>query len=123
MTTIKYAVDVQVTGGPRLNFNDKIEVDAYDRLDVVVPKGGAEKTVEVQPGAAGAVRLLVIRSSDASADVSFKNGAGFVGLENPVLLAGGAVGMLDAAPQEMKFKNETDADVTVTIIVGRDATA
>ena len=121
MTTIKSSIDVQVIGGPRVNFNDVLEVDTYDVFTVLVAKGGADRVVNVVP-AGVTVKLLLIRSSAADDLVTFDNGAGTVTLKNAVLLAGGAVGLLAAAPASLTFNNNTAADVTVTILVGRDST-
>jgi hypothetical protein len=125
MTAIKYSVDIQVAGGPRLNFNDTLDVEAYGRIDVVVPGAdpAAETVVDVQPGAdPGAVKLLVVLAKPASNDITFANGSADVGLKSPVLLTGGAVGILAEAPQQLTFKNGTGADATVMIFVARDAT-
>jgi hypothetical protein len=120
MAAIKYSVDIQITGGPRLNFSNTLDVDAYDRIDAVIPTGGAATDVQVAP--AGAVlQLLLIKSSDPSDDVTFDNGGADVGLKSPMLLSGGAIGIL-ASVETVAFKNATAADVTVTILVGRDAT-
>jgi hypothetical protein len=124
MTAIKVSVDVQIASGPRLTFNHELSVDAYDRLDVVVPKDDVETTVEVHPGDLSGVQLLVIRSSTPDAKVKFENGAGnWVGLGNPLLLTGEGVGVLvPAVPGTLKFKNALTVPVTVTILVGRNAT-
>src|SRR5688572_21937937 len=101
MTAIKYTIDIQVAGGPRLNFNDAVDVDAYDRIEVVVPgaDANAQTVVDVQPGAdAGSVKLLMVKARPASDAVTFANGAVNVGLKNAVLLSGGAVGILAAVP-------------------------
>ncbi|HYC90884.1 MAG TPA: hypothetical protein VEO54_16825 [Thermoanaerobaculia bacterium] len=123
MTAIKYSVNVQISGGPTLAYNDELQVDAYDRLDVVIPKENAGTSVEVHPGQAGDVKLLAIRSSTADEKVAFENGAGvWVGLKNPLLLTGAGVGVLaGGGPGTMKFKNGLTTPVTVTIIVGRSA--
>jgi hypothetical protein len=121
MTAIKYSVDVLIAGGPRLTYNDTIEVDAYDRLDVVIPIGDVETIVDVRPGGADTIQFLAIRSSVADDQVRFENGAALVGLKNPVLLTGGAVGLLAAVPETLKFKNSLASPVTVTILVGRNA--
>ncbi|MEA2464050.1 MAG: hypothetical protein QOJ98_1797, partial [Acidobacteriota bacterium] len=125
MTAIKYTVDIQVAGGPRLNFSDTLTVDAYDRIDVVVPgaDADAETVVDVQPGAQpGAVKLLLVKAKPASDSITFANGSADVGLQNTVLLSGGAVGILADVPQQLTFKNGSGADATVMIFVGRDAT-
>lgn len=122
MTAIKYSVDVQVAGGPRLTYNDALEVDAYDRLDIVIPEGNAATAVDVQPGGAGDVQLLAIRAGVADNKVQFQNGAGiWVGLKSPVLLTGETVGILAAVPSTLTFRNALTAPVTVTILVGRKA--
>jgi hypothetical protein len=125
MTAIKYTVDIQVAGGPRLNFNDAVEVEAYDSIEVLIPGANASATtvVDIQPGAqADSVKLLLVKAKPASDQVTFANGAASIGLKNAVLLSGGAVGILAAIPKQLTFKNGSGADATVTILVGRDAT-
>ncbi len=125
MTAIKYSVDIQVAGGPRLNFSDTLDVEAYGRIEVVIPgaDADAETVVDVQPGAEpGAVKLLLVKARPASDSITFDNGGADVGLKNPVLLTGGAVGLLADVPEQLTFKNGTGADATVMIFVGRDAT-
>lgn len=122
MATIKYTVDLQVSGGPKLNFTDNVTVDAYDSIDITLAKDET-KTVAVQPGNADKVKLLFIKSSVASAAVHFENkdDKDLVTLLNPVLLVGDAVAILANPPKDMKFKNGHTAPVTITILVGRSA--
>jgi hypothetical protein len=125
MTAIKYTVDIQIAGGPRLNFSDSVDVDAYDRIEVLIPgaDAAAETVVEVQPGAqAGSVKLLLVKAKPASEKLTFANGASNIGLQNAVLLGGGALDILAALPKQLKFKNGTGKDANVLILVGRDAT-
>lgn len=122
MTAIKFTVDIQVTAGPQVKFNDKVEVDAYDSIDVNL-NGGETKTVSVQPSNADKVKLLFIRSSVASDKVSFENkdAQDQVTLANPVLLIGDAVALLANAPKDLKFKNGLTDPVTIQILAGRTA--
>jgi hypothetical protein len=122
MTAINLKVDLQVSGGPKLIFNDQVEVDAYDSIEVTLAKDET-KTVAVQPGNADKVKLLFIKSTPASDKVHFENkdSNDLVTLLNPVLLMGDAVAVLANPPKDLKFKNGSTGPATITILVGRTA--
>ncbi|HEY0140988.1 MAG TPA: hypothetical protein VGF48_08830 [Thermoanaerobaculia bacterium] len=122
MTAIKFSFDIQVAGGPQMKFNDKLEVDAYDSIEVSL-NGGETKTISVQPANADKVKLLFIRSSVPSDKVSFENkdAQDQVTLVNPLLLMGDAVALLVNAPKDLKFKNGLADPVTIQILAGRTA--
>ncbi|MFP5282348.1 MAG: hypothetical protein ACLGIF_02745, partial [Actinomycetes bacterium] len=76
-----------------------------------------------QPSANGGdVELLVLTASSYEADVTFSADAGgtdFV-LNGPVVLVGsGAVSLLAAAPQTLRFNNPGADPVDIDILVGR----
>lgn len=130
--TINWSFSVGAVDGPRVSGSDAFEVDAYDKVSVVLP---AAADVPVQPATdAGKVHLLVIRASayDAAIEVSVDDTSTnptvttTFSLDGPLVLIGsGAVKLLldsSSAPHTLKFTNGTGADVTVDILVGRDAT-
>ncbi|HEX7151237.1 MAG TPA: hypothetical protein VF618_07095 [Thermoanaerobaculia bacterium] len=120
MTVIKTAVDVQVSDGPRINFKNQLEVDAYDRIDVSVPSDNTPVNAEVQPGST--VTFLLIRSSVSNDLVTLKNGTAQISLASPIVLAGGGVGLLAAPAKTLTFTNDSGTDAKITVLVGRDAT-
>ena len=61
--TIIFTVAAEVASGPTLKESRTLSVDAYDKLSVTVPDGTSNLDVELQPGGAGSVRLLIIKSS------------------------------------------------------------
>jgi hypothetical protein len=129
---INWSCNVQVINGPKLSGADTIEVDAYDNIEVTVPKKPAQgndpgkATVEVQPGAQSKVMFLLIQAGTYQGgplgykvDVSTK----LVKLDAQQLMIGsGAVGMLDGAPTKLNFENTSAADIPVRILIGRKAT-
>jgi hypothetical protein len=130
---INWSCNVQVINGPKLSGADTIEVDAYDNIEVTVPKKPAgpgtdpgKATVEVQPGAQSKVMFLLIQAGTYQGgplgykvDVSTK----LVKLDAQQLMIGsGAVGMLDGAPTKLNFENTSAADIPVRILIGRKAT-
>jgi len=118
---ISWSFKAQVTAGPTLSESDTTEVDAYDKIEAVIPAGGS-KTVDVQPGATG-VKFLFI-SADDYEDLAYEvDGSGTdVDLDGPLILIGaGAAGLLGATQKQFEFKSSGSADVTVDILVGRDA--
>lgn len=131
-TKIDWKADVTVTGGPKSSVSRSIMVDAYDKLDATIPKKNGEKPgaakLNVQPGASEKVKLLLITASvygdGKKPSVSYTVEGGSedeITLDQPQLLSGGLTTLLGKNPEIFNFKNPTDADVTVQILVGRDA--
>jgi hypothetical protein len=123
---IHWALNFQVAGGPRVSAANAIEVDAYDAIDVTVPKAngadGGTATAAVVP-AGSVVTLLLIHSDVYDGDkLSYKVGAGSaVKLDAPHTLVGaGAAGLLDAVPAAITFTNSGPTDAHVRILVGRN---
>ncbi len=128
---INWSCNVQVINGPKLSGADTVEVDAYDNIEVTVPKKPSgpdpgKATVEVQPGAQNKVMFLLIQAGTYQGspltykvDVSTKP----VRLDAQQLMIGlGAVGLLDGAPTKLHFENTGAADIPVRILIGRKAT-
>jgi hypothetical protein len=127
---INWSCNVQVINGPKLSGADTVEVDAYDNIEVNVPKKvGADNgkaNVDVQPGAQTKVMFLLIQAGTyQGGTVSYKvEGSNkSVKLDAQQLMIGsGAVGLLDGAPTKLNFENSGAADVPVRILIGRKAT-
>jgi hypothetical protein len=127
---INWSCNVQVINGPKLSGADTVEVDAYDNIEVNVPKkvgpDNGKAAVEVQPGAQTKVMFLLIQAgSYQGGPVSYKveGSTKSVKLDAQQLMIGaGAVGMLDGAPTKLNFENAGAADVPVRILIGRKAT-
>ena len=126
---ISWALNVLVDGGPTISASDAIEVDAYDIIDVKVPKqNGATAgtaTVNVAPGGAADVLFLLIKSDIYKpTPLTYKvdGGTKIVKLDSQQTLIGaGATGLLDAVPNKLVFTNSGAADASVRILVGRKA--
>lgn len=132
---ISWTLNVQVTGGPKISTSRTEMFDAYDKITVDIPAGDGTTpgtaTVEVQPGDAGQVQFLLIKSSvyavPDEAKLTYQvndNTADAILLDRLHLLVGaGAVGLLGAAPQTLLFSNEFDQTASIEILVGRKAKA
>src|SRR5215213_539609 len=123
--TINWSVTFEAVLGPRVSDSGTSSVAAYDKLSVQVAGNAADFDVGVQPSATGGdVELLVLTASSYEADVTFSADAGateFV-LNGPVVLVGsGAVSLLAAAPQTLRFNNPDANPVDIEILVGRQA--
>ena len=112
---------VRAEGGPQLTAADAIDVDAYDKVSVLIPKGGGDFIVELGPGAADRITCLVILPAKLSAKLSYKVGAKAITLDQPTFLFGGGVA-LTGNPQSLTFNNTDAEDAAVQILIGRDAT-
>jgi hypothetical protein len=127
---IYWKVEVQAEGGPKIAESQNVSVEAYDSIDVVVKAGVSEEDVQVQPGGAGQVQLLVIKSSEYSTDLTYSVNAAEGTASNRIKLdtlqmfvGDGAVGLFGATPpQTLYFYNNTSNDITIQILVGRKAT-
>jgi hypothetical protein len=125
---INWTLNVQVVEGPKTSASDTITVDAYDKIRVTVGVGASEsKVVEVQPGPAGRVQFLLIKSSQYGDALTYKvnNAGNAIKLDAPQLLIGdGAVGLLGASPPTtLGFTNNLAQDANIEVLVGRKAIA
>lgn len=127
-TTMKAILRVEVAGASTSSATHTIEAEAYDRIQIVVPAGDSA-TVQVQPGGAGQVQLLLVTASAYPVDAGTVqltyavDGGTAIDLDAPLLVTGsGAVSLLGDVNQ-IAFTNDSAADVEVIIVVGRDATA
>lgn len=132
---INVTMNVQVAGGPNITTSLTKEVEAYDKVDVTIDAGQADKEVDVQPSVPGQVKFLMISLTDAnqySMDADHKLiykvsdiQAEPIRLDAPQVFIGkGAVTLLlkEANPTKLFFTNTLEAEVSVQIFVGRDAT-
>lgn len=130
---IHVTIDVQVVGGPKLSVSLEQEVEAYDKIQVSVEKNATNKEVELQPSSSsGQVKFLMISLTDSNNygdQVTYKvnssdPSAQTIPLDAPQVLigAGGVKMLLDAPPQSLFFTNNLNEDISVQILVGRDAT-
>ena len=83
--------------------------------------------VNVQPGAADRIALLLVSSTHYGAGLTFtafdgKNDGATVALAEPQVFSGGAVALLRVAPKFFKLSNALADAATVNIYVFRDAT-
>lgn len=123
---INVTLSVQVVEGPSIAATRTIDVDAYDKIQVRIEQGAAGKVVEVQPGGAGRVQLLVITSSEFSELLTYKvnnAGADVILDAEQVFMGDGGVSLLGAVPETLAFTNALANDVDVVILVGRNASA
>ena len=125
--TIKYSISVQVVGGISIPVSGTIQPEAYSKIQVTVPAGATDMVTNLQPTGEDLANFLLIKSSAYDDDnVTYKvneSSATPVVLDAPHLFIGsGAVAILDSDPTQLLFSNGTDEDVTIDILVGRDAT-
>jgi hypothetical protein len=129
MSEIIVSTNVVVPGGPKFASNEKIEVQAYDLINVPVPKNtdGTSPVEALLPASVGAVQLFVIKSDWHSDDLkySLESGGTDFALDRPLILAGtGAVGFFvnsTGAPSSLFFTNASGNDAKIQILIGRPA--
>jgi hypothetical protein len=130
MAVITWTVKAEVANGPSFNKSTTLNVEAYEKIDVVVP--GGETDMEVSVDGSG-LQFLAIRVDQpatlpAQTPLSYKvndSGGDVIDLDQPVqlLVGSGAVGLLGVNALDSLFFSNSGADnATVSILVGRDAT-
>jgi hypothetical protein len=122
---IKWSYSVEVVGGTRVRNSKTMLAEAVDEIDLSIDAGDTVE-VEVQPGGAD-VTFMLIRADPDGEDVTYKVNdatADARALDGPHLLIGkGAAGLLDPAPAKLFIENGlADKPVSISILVGRDAT-
>jgi len=130
MAVITWTVRAEVANGPSFNKATTLNVEAYEKIDVVIP--GGETDVEVTVDGSG-MQFLAIRvdqpaTMPSPSTLSYKvndDQADAIDLDQPVqlLVGSGAVGLLGVTALDSLFFSNSGADnATVSILVGRDAT-
>jgi len=123
--TIVLTINADVASGPKLKESRTLAVDAYDKISVTVPDATSNLEVELQPGGAGSIKLLIVRSDVYGEDLAYTVNAGTTDhvLDQPhVLIGTGSVGLYGAEPTKLVSDNALGQDAQVQILVGRDAT-
>ena len=124
-TNISWKLSVDIPSGPSVALSSAVPVDAYDRIAVTVPASGTETPVDIQPGASGRVKFLMIRSDNYGDDLTYKvsvTGNPERKLNDVLLLVGaGGLELLEDPLDKLLFKNSLAVPANIEIIVGRQA--
>ena len=129
MPDLSWKTIVQIGGTTLTTAAGPTPVEAIDTVEVLLAPGDSEKVVDLQPGGAAAIRLLVIKSSLYGEDIVYKAGDGTTDsdveltLDGPQIFTAGSVALFGLDPRQLKFSNASaDKKATVMILVARDAT-
>ncbi len=130
MANISWSLSIQVAGGPTITAKEgPVLAEATDRIEVLIADGDVDKTVELQPGPASSIDLLLIKSNQYGngTDITFKVSDGStdssaVVLAGPQFYSGGAIMLLGLDPQSLKFSNASTEPAQIEIFIVRDAT-
>jgi len=126
---ISWTYNVEVVGGSKISESKTMSAEAVDEIGLDID-AQQTKEIEIQPGGAGQVQFLLIRSDHYSNDVTYKVNATnqpVRTLDGPHLFIGkGAAALLvsaTSAPNKLFVTNGlTNDPISVSILVGRDAT-
>jgi hypothetical protein len=123
--SINWTLNVAVAGGPKVSGSNTLDVEAYDKVGVVV-KAGSQSEVAVQPGTEGQVQFLLLSSDHYGSDLAYRvndESGQAVALDALQLFIGaGAVSLLGQSPKTIHFDNQMADDAAIKILVGRRAT-
>jgi hypothetical protein len=122
-----WVFNAHVPGGPAVTGTGDWEVEAYDKVGVLIKAGTTDVAANVQPPGDHAIRLLVIAADTYEKGLTYKvNDTGeTITLDAPhIFLGSGAVALLGQEPVKFNFHVPAaiDKDVTVQILVARMAT-
>lgn len=129
MGKMSWKISVTPSKGGGISADSAAEdVEGIDRVEVAIESGATDKPVELQPGSAADIQLLLVKSSIYDAKLSFKASDGTtdsdaVIMTGPQVFTGGSVGLFGVAPTLLKFTNTiTDKSAEIEIFVARKAT-
>lgn len=128
MASISWGVTVRLDGREvAAAASQPGDAEAVQHLEVTVPSGGDPHAVELFPGSASSVQLLLLNPRRQGAALSFVAGDGDtesaeVALDVPQVYSGGSVALFGVAPNRLTLRNDDDDPVTVDIFLARDAT-
>src|SRR4051812_47086983 len=72
-STLSWTISVQMSGEPTISTSRvAAPMEGYDHVNVAVEADNKEKAVEVQPGPASRVALLLMSSSHYGTELTFK---------------------------------------------------
>jgi hypothetical protein len=126
---ISWTYNVEVVGGSKISESKTISAEAVDEIGLNIDPQQT-KEIDIQPGGAGQVQFLLIKSDQYGDQVTYKVNATdqpVRTLDSPHLLFGkGAAALLVSAtsgPNKLFATNGLANDpISISILVGRDAT-
>jgi hypothetical protein len=127
VTTIEGIIDIRIDGGWSKKIPISVDIHAYDIVNGTIPSGTSDTTVGLQPsGDKGNIKFLCIAADkyDNNDNLTYKTSAGAaaLSLERAHILIGKSLtSLLNDAPTELIFHNETGDPVNIQAFVGRDA--
>ena len=108
---------IQVTGGPVIATNGSSEVVASSKARLIIAN---TKDASVKLGDVAGIKLVAIVPGKPHDKLTYKLGAKDVKLDGPQVLVGeGAVAFVADAFPEVKFTNNSGAEATIDLLVGR----
>lgn len=125
---IAVTVNIEIHNGPSIRVNRIVEVDAYEKINVSIKNGDANKVVDLWPSDnEGEVVLMAITSEWYGDTITYKvnDALDVYKLDQPHFLIGNSsVNMLDPKPKQLKFSyskptpdNKLDS-VKIQILIG-----
>jgi hypothetical protein len=128
MAKINVSGSIVIPNGPQFPFNQTLDIEAYEEIDITVVSGASDKGVDL-PSGSEPVQLIAILSDLYAAELTYKINTGTTArnLDGPLLLIGtGASSLFSDAPAKVLFSNSTTGakakDAQLRILIGRDAT-
>lgn len=121
---IKCQFLAQVAGGPLLSAASELQVEGYDKLSFTLKPKGAS-SVPVAPKTSQLLLVVVIASPYPAPgqNLSYTTSDGNnIPLDAPhIFMGAGAIKLLGSL-EKVDFSNETDKDVLIEILIGRQST-
>jgi hypothetical protein len=127
MIRINYQLNVQISGGPRASHAGSLRVGAYDAIRVTVPAETTDLEIELQPASSDDQVTFLMITANRYTGLTYTINEETIPhtLDAPqLLLGGGGVSLLDAAPQSLSVSNNDETSAaSIEVLVGRDPIA
>jgi hypothetical protein len=126
-TNVSWKLNLEIQSGPKVLVAKTVQVDAYDRIEVTVPDASTEFPIDIQPGAVGKIKVLLIQSNRYGDNLIYQvhdNTTPLRVLNDALFLTGkGSLDLLEdaSALDKLLITNTTGQNVVLEIIVGRAA--
>lgn len=129
MYSITLQTTVKFNSAETVEVASSASVEALENLSIKIPDGAADLQVAGTSAANVDVAFVLIRASAYGPKLTYKLGKKTnpaIPLDGPLVLMGpGAIAVLAGGGGDLKalfFGNTTGADVSVDVVIGRDAT-
>ena len=128
--SIQINTSVRFPGGLTVSDAQPVTVDAYDSVQVTIPKNTI-KTVQIQPAKTEQIKFLLIKADPYVPQLDYAPRCSekpaeyqWIKLESlQIFASAGLLSLLQKSPMALEVRNQSSQDTIIQVLVGRDAIA